>query len=223
VRVAGLSVLLGTIAVVLAACGGTSGPGISSGGSLDNGRTIFNEGWSGGQSCASCHTLEAAGPLAVGKIGPDLDNAFRGAREQGFEESTFQQVVREQIAYPGIGLGMPADLVQGQDADDVAYFVARCAANTDDPACKPQEGGGQIAATDGKEIFASAGCASCHTLAAAGATGAVGPNLDESRPALDLVVDRVTNGQGGMPPFEDRLSEEQIQAVAEFVSQSAGK
>ena len=132
-RLAGLSVLLGTI-LALAACG----PGISRGGNLDNGRTIFNEGWNGRQSCASCHTLEAAGPQAVGKLGPNLDDAFRGAREQGFEESTFQQVVRVQIAYPGIGLKMPADLVEGQAADDVAYFVAHCSANTVDPACKPQ-------------------------------------------------------------------------------------
>jgi cbb3-type cytochrome c oxidase subunit III len=211
---------LGLLVAALAIAGcGSSGPSVSAGSDLGNGREIFNQGWNGEQSCASCHTLKAAG--SKGTIGPDLDQAFAGAREQGFEESTFEQVVREQIAYPGIGLGMPADLVEGEDADDVAYFVAECAANADDPVCAPPSGGG-VAATDGKEIFAQAGCGSCHTLAAAGASGTIGPNLDDAKPSPELVIDRVTNGQGAMPSFADQLSEEQIQAVAEFVSQNAG-
>jgi mono/diheme cytochrome c family protein len=79
-----------------------------------------------------------------------------------------------------------------------------------------------VTATDGKEIFTQAGCISCHTLAAAGSTGTVGPNLDDAKPSRELVVDRVTNGSGAMPPFKDQLSEEQIQAVADFVVQSVG-
>jgi mono/diheme cytochrome c family protein len=75
----------------------------------------------------------------------------------------------------------------------------------------------------GKEVFLGAsGCASCHTLADAGATGTIGPNLDASMPPHDLVVERVTNGQGGMPSFADSLSEEQIQDVAAYVSSAAG-
>ena len=75
----------------------------------------------------------------------------------------------------------------------------------------------------GKEVFVgSAGCASCHTLADAGATGTIGPNLDASSPEYELVVDRVTNGQGGMPAFADQLSAEQIQDVAAYVSSVAG-
>jgi len=75
----------------------------------------------------------------------------------------------------------------------------------------------------GKEVFlGEAGCASCHTLADAGATGTIGPNLDASQPSAGLVVDRVTNGLGGMPSFAETLSEEQIQDVAAYVSSVAG-
>jgi mono/diheme cytochrome c family protein len=84
----------------------------------------------------------------------------------------------------------------------------------------PPSGG---SAEAGKAVFASAGCGSCHTLAAAGANATVGPNLDETQPSSDLVVERVTNGSGVMPPFKDSLSEEQILDVAAFVSGSAGK
>ena len=62
----------------------------------------------------------------------------------------------------------------------------------------------------------------CHTLSAAGSTGTVGPNLDQAKPSSDLVVQRVTLGQGGMPSFKDQLQPQQIADVAEFVSSSAG-
>jgi mono/diheme cytochrome c family protein len=77
-------------------------------------------------------------------------------------------------------------------------------------------------ATAGKSVFASSGCASCHTLKAAGATGTVGPNLDETKPAVDRIVDRVTNGRGVMPPFKGTLKEQQIADVAAYVSENAG-
>ena len=83
-------------------------------------------------------------------------------------------------------------------------------------------GGGEGEAADGKAIFAEAGCGGCHTLAAAGVSGTVGPNLDEAKPAKDLVIDRVTNGKGAMPAFKDSYSEEQIAAVADYVSENAG-
>ena len=82
------------------------------------------------------------------------------------------------------------------------------------------EGAGDPAA--GKQVFESAGCVSCHTLSDAGATGTVGPNLDQAQPPAELVVERVTNGQGVMPPFKDSLSEQQIQDVAAYVSSVAG-
>ena len=84
----------------------------------------------------------------------------------------------------------------------------------------PPAAGGSTAV--GKEVFASAGCGTCHTLADAGATGTVGPNLDEAKPSAELVVDRVTNGMGAMPSFADQLSEEQIAEVAAYVSAVAG-
>ncbi|HEY5873343.1 MAG TPA: cytochrome c [Gaiellaceae bacterium] len=75
----------------------------------------------------------------------------------------------------------------------------------------------------GKEIFlGTAGCASCHTLADAGATGTIGPNLDVTKPSVELAVERVTNGAGAMPSFADTLSAEQIQEVATYVSAAAG-
>jgi mono/diheme cytochrome c family protein len=81
------------------------------------------------------------------------------------------------------------------------------------------EGGAGDAAA-GMEVFASAGCGSCHTLEAAGSTGTIGPNLDEAMPDHDLIVERVTNGAGPMPSFKDSLSEQQIQDVAAFVFES---
>jgi mono/diheme cytochrome c family protein len=192
----------------LAGCGGSLGGGgvIEANGDANKGKQLFVE------RCGSCHTMADAG--TSGTIGPNLDDAFGASRAQGFEESTFAEVVRWQIAFPGIGLGMPADIVTGQDADDVSTYVARYAGNPD---IQPS-GGGEITATEGSEIFTQAGCGSCHTLAAAGSSGTVGPNLDETKPPKELVVDRVTNGQGAMPAFKDRLSEEQIQAVADFVT-----
>ena len=80
-----------------------------------------------------------------------------------------------------------------------------------------------VSATDGKSIFTEAGCAMCHTLAAAGATGTVGPNLDVVKPSKAEVINAVTIGQGVMFSFEGKLGVDQIQAVAEFVSQNAGK
>ena len=72
-------------------------------------------------------------------------------------------------------------------------------------------------------MFTSAGCVSCHTLADAGSTGTVGPNLDEAMPTKELAVDRVTNGRGAMPPFKGQLTEAQIDAVATYVSTVAGR
>lgn len=80
---------------------------------------------------------------------------------------------------------------------------------------EPAEAAGDPAA--GESVFASSGCGSCHVLDAAGASGAVGPNLDETKPDAELVVDRVTNGKGAMPAFGDSLDEQQIQDVAAYV------
>jgi cytochrome c553 len=70
---------------------------------------------------------------------------------------------------------------------------------------------------DGEDVFASAGCGGCHTLEAAGASGNVGPNLDDAKPPHDLVVERVTHGMGVMPSFKGQLDDQQIQDVAAYV------
>jgi cytochrome c6 len=92
-------------------------------------------------------------------------------------------------------------------------------AATTETETQPEDGGEGDAAA-GKDVFASAGCGSCHTLEDAGSSGTIGPNLDESQPELDLIVERVTNGAGAMPPFKDQLSEQQIQDVAAYVVES---
>jgi mono/diheme cytochrome c family protein len=83
------------------------------------------------------------------------------------------------------------------------------------------EDGGEGDPEAGKDIFLTH-CASCHTLEDAGTTGTIGPNLDDSQPDSELVVDRVTNGQGAMPSFSGTLSEQEINDVAAYVSTSAG-
>jgi cytochrome c6 len=91
---------------------------------------------------------------------------------------------------------------------------------TDTTTTEPTAEGDPVA---GKEIFlGSSGCGSCHTLADAGTSGTIGPNLDDAKPSFELVVDRVTNGQGAMPSFSSTLTEQQIADVAAYVSQAAG-
>jgi mono/diheme cytochrome c family protein len=89
---------------------------------------------------------------------------------------------------------------------------------------KEEAGGGAAASGEGKAIF-SANCASCHTLKAAGATGTVGPNLDELKPEEAIVEKQVINGGGPMPAFgkEGTLSSEEIEAVSAYVASEAGK
>ena len=80
-------------------------------------------------------------------------------------------------------------------------------------------------ATAGKAVFtttASPSCAGCHTLKDAGATGSVGPNLDDQKPPYALVIDRVTHGKGAMPSFDGKLSATDIENVAKYVSSVAG-
>jgi mono/diheme cytochrome c family protein len=77
-------------------------------------------------------------------------------------------------------------------------------------------------ATAGKQVFETAGCAGCHTLKDAGASGTVGPNLDQAKPPLSLVVDRVTKGAGAMPSFKGQLSDKQIANVAAYVVKATG-
>jgi mono/diheme cytochrome c family protein len=82
---------------------------------------------------------------------------------------------------------------------------------------------GSVAQTSGFAVFASAGCSGCHTLKAAAASGAVGPNLDQLRPSAADVNQIVRSGGGVMPSFSGKLSNAQIAAVASYVSSVAGR
>ena len=74
----------------------------------------------------------------------------------------------------------------------------------------------------GKDVFLNkAVCSACHILADAGSSGDIGPNLNEIRPDKMRVINTVTNGIGVMPPYEDQLTLEEIEAVAHYVSISA--
>jgi mono/diheme cytochrome c family protein len=222
------------VALLVAGCG--TG-GVASAGAtpdLSNGQTLFMNGQNGKLSCAACHTLAAAG--ASGTIGPNLDDAFAAARDEKYPDSSIENVVLDQIRLGSgqvatyttskdfvehclpphsakcYGTPMPADLVTGQDAIDVAAYVASVAG----------VGGfsSALTSTDGAVIFKTK-CGGCHTLAAAGTTGTTGPNLDQLKPPMALVVTQVTNGGQVMPAFKGQLSP--AQAVAKYVASSAGK
>ncbi len=74
----------------------------------------------------------------------------------------------------------------------------------------------------GKDIFLNAGnCGSCHSLKDAGTVGNIGPNLNLIRPDIGRVLNSVTNGIGVMPSYLGILSEDEIKAVAYYVSESS--
>jgi cytochrome c6 len=90
-------------------------------------------------------------------------------------------------------------------------------------------GGGNLPASKlkgdaaaGKTVFTSQPCGSCHTLKDAGTSGTVGPNLDQTKPSFDKVVERVTLGKSPMPAFKGTLTPQQIADVAQYVSSIAG-
>jgi mono/diheme cytochrome c family protein len=216
-------VSLAALALFAAGCGETVGYTAGTG-DKTNGKELFTA------KCGTCHTLADAG--TTGTIGPNLDDAFAESRRNGLGESTFVQVVRDQIAYsienPPTGApGMPPDIVTGQDADDVASYVASVAgtgkvapAPPSTPP-KPAEPGAPGDAAAGKVVFTDT-CGGCHTLADAGTTGNVGPNLDESKPSAAFVTTRVTKGTQTMPALGGSLTETQIADVAAYVSSVAG-
>ncbi|HST41075.1 MAG TPA: c-type cytochrome [Conexibacter sp.] len=105
----------------------------------------------------------------------------------------------------------------GAAAGDGGDDDAGAAAGGDDASA----GGGAAADEEGKAIFTQS-CAGCHTLADAGASGSVGPNLDDARPSAEAVAAMVRGGGGGMPSFGGTLQPEQIDAVAAYVASAAG-
>lgn len=131
--------------------------------------------------CGSCHTLSHAG--TTGTVGPNLDVAFRQDRADGIKSTSIQGLVDYWIQYPNTQGAMPAMLYKGQEAQNVAAYVARVAAipgqDTGALATAVQQVVSPTPAV-GKTIFTGVGgCGSCHVLAAAGTSGTVGPNLDQ--------------------------------------------
>jgi mono/diheme cytochrome c family protein len=100
----------------------------------------------------------------------------------------------------------------------VALCVAACGGSSSPASSSASKQGS--AAISGKQVFENSGCASCHTLAAADASGSVGPDLDTLKPTMVTVERQVTDGGGVMPSFAGTLSKAQIVAVARFVSEA---
>jgi mono/diheme cytochrome c family protein len=83
-------------------------------------------------------------------------------------------------------------------------------------------GDGGTAASEGEQIFAENGCGGCHTYEPAGSSGTTGPSLDDSNVTFEQAVEQITNGGGGMPAFKGDLTEQEIDAVARFVTEGGG-
>jgi mono/diheme cytochrome c family protein len=194
---------------------------------LENGKAQFV------QQCGSCHALSRAG--TQGQTGPDLDTAFQAALRAGESRDTVEGVVRDQISHVLKNSVMPKDLVTGNDARDVAAYVAFAVD-------KPGQDQGVLAqaglaeATTGEQIFIAAGCGGCHKLAKAGTNGTIGPSLDDlasvagdmepgtsaeeyvRQSLLEPDAFTVEGFQPGvMPSFQGRLNDKQVQALVDYL------
>lgn len=181
------------------------------------------------KNCATCHTLQASN--ATGATGPNLDALKPGA------------ALVENAVLLGRAAGngnMPAGLLTGADAKDVASYVAAVAGHGEGVVTEQAAGGGaaggaggQTAAVDAKAIFTEK-CGSCHTMAAAGTTGTIGPNLDQSLAKDDKVpqitemivkpnAEIVKGYQPNIMPqnFGTTLSAKEIAALAAYINKSS--
>ncbi len=198
---------------------------------LSNGKAQFVE------KCGSCHALGRAG--TAGTQGPSLDDAFQTALADGIDRDTVEGVVHKQILHPRKNSIMPAGLVKGDDARDVAAYVGYAAGKSgDDQGALATAGLAQ--AKTGDQIFTAAGCAGCHTFAPAGSNANIGPNLDElaaaagqrepGKSAEEYIRESLTSPEAfltegfgnAMPSFEGRLTDEQIQALVDYLLESGG-
>ncbi|MGH2713381.1 MAG: c-type cytochrome [Thermoleophilaceae bacterium] len=213
-----LLVAVAAAALSLAACGRDEAD-------LSNGKALFTE------RCGSCHILGRAG--TQGRTGPDLDAAFRTALGDGMNRDTVEGIVHRQILNPRMNSVMPPELVTGDDARDVAAYVAFAAARAgEDEGALAQAG--LAGARTGEQIFTAAGCAACHTLAKANANATIGPSLDELAQSagqqqgspedyvreslIDPDAVTVEGFQSGvMPSYEGRLDDEQLRALVEYL------
>jgi mono/diheme cytochrome c family protein len=211
-------VALAAIMVAASGCGTTDAD-------PERGRTLFI------QKCGTCHALAQAGTTA--QTGPNLDHAFAAAREEGNDSDTVEGVVKAQVEYPrpsnnNPAVSMPADIVTGQDLDDVAAYVGKWAGVPD--AAPPKVAGGP-----GAQVFANNGCGGCHTFAAAESGGVTGPNLDEAFAPDDdaaaieeMIKDPNAEIVKGYPPnvmpqnYEQLLSAKEIEDLAKYLLENAG-
>jgi mono/diheme cytochrome c family protein len=115
--------VVGLASLVASGCGVSSGVSPPGSADLAHGKQLFTA------TCGGCHTLAEAG--TKGTIGPNLDAAYEQPRANGFKDSSFEALVREQImlGFPQARpTPMPPHLLSGQDARDVAAYVAAVAA-----------------------------------------------------------------------------------------------
>lgn len=217
-----LPVIVGTAAVAA-----VSGCNLGPEGDFENGRELF------AAQCGQCHVLAEAG--GGGTIGPDLDAAFADARAVGMTDNTIADVTRQQIANPRQPHGpdpeqdptyMPANLVVGDDARDVAYYVGQVAGV---PGIAPPEAPGG----PGGQVFANNGCGNCHIFTPAQSQGQVGPNLDETlvgstpEEVERFIVDpesEITPGfQAGIMPtnYGEEIPPEDLDLLIEFLLDGA--
>ncbi len=211
-------------AALLALGLGASGCGTSTA-DITRGRVLFK------QKCGTCHALAQAGSTA--QNGPNLDAAFAAARAAGETESTIEGVVKPQVENPrpstdNPAVSMPADIVTGQDLDDVAAYVARYAGVPG--AAPPRVPGGP-----GAQVFANNGCDTCHALAASNAGGVTGPDLDEvlggqsAAMVKESIIDPDAEITKGYPPnvmpnnFEDLINPQELNQLVKYLVDSTAK
>jgi mono/diheme cytochrome c family protein len=215
-------------AVAVVGLAGLAGCDASENADVIRGRELFL----GGGQCSQCHALAQAGSSA--EVGPDLDASFTDARASGMDSDTIEGIVEAQIANPREvdendpnfeKTYMPADLVTGQDATDVAAYVASVAGV---PGAQPPPLG------EPPDVFTEL-CGSCHTLQAAGTAGTVGPDLDEAlqgwsakeiREAIVNPDAKIAQGYsaGVMPQdFEQQLAEDDaLNRLVQYLIDSVG-
>lgn len=197
--------------------------------------------------CGSCHTLAHAG--TTGTIGPNLDYAFAQDRADKFPDNEIQGLVDFQIEFPNTTGVMPPMLVHGQQAEDVAAYVAKVAGESgqDTGALLSAGAVSGTTAAAGKQVFTGVGgCASCHTMAAAGSTGTTGPDLDtrlksdcalpasqsvRGKTLADCIQKAITDPYAYIPSgyttgvmpsnFATRLKPNEITALVNFISTAA--
>ncbi len=217
-------------ALALAALG--AGCGTQEPADLANGKRLYT----GEGRCAQCHVLGRAG--SDSDIGPNLDAAFGPSRRDGLGEDTVAGVVRQQIENVRRGSVMPPDLVTGQDARDVAAYVASAAGVPGEDA----GGGGAPAGGNdpGRRIFVEAGCGSCHALYDAGTSANVGPSLNTLGPSArsinpaapdDYVRESIEKPEayvvkgypsGVMPAYKGKLSRAEIDTLVAYLNKTGG-